>query len=199
MKIVVAGEQISFYERFGYVELESFFSTTIINHLRTILASTPDPHDIVVSSAVAKKILLPTLGTTAFALVRRKPIRYAFDRLWKFPMALDTTIDSRSSVSPIMATVIIALEDAPAETPLSQTPNILTSMPSKAGNVLFVAPKTIIRPSSSVTGSFLVIGLTSSRPLYRLEPNDPHTHALKAYGYVFGDTVRETTHPVIHA
>ena len=43
----------------------------------------------------------------------------------------------------------------------------------------------------------LLIAYGGERTLYTLNPSDPHTHLLKKQGYVFGDVVNSSTHPVV--
>jgi hypothetical protein len=45
------------------------------------------------------------------------------------------------------------------------------------------------------TQKFLLFLYAEEDALYTLNPLDPHTHALKRMGYVFGDRLKETTHP----
>lgn len=217
MRIVVGGEQISFFERFGYVELESFFdehrSTSL--HLavhaeierRAAQGSAASfgalallhGYGLTLSSEHVRKHLLSSqLATAAFHFVRKKPLRYAFDRVLTIPGAeISSTLDAISSVSPLMISVVIALTDCqepPAEQPV---PYEYCSFPQKQGSVAFLSPKTVVRTASASAGTYLLLAYTSACPIYQFQPADPHTHFLKGYGYVFGDQLKETTHPMV--
>lgn len=44
----------------------------------------------------------------------------------------------------------------------------------------------------------LLFGWSDAKPIYSMNPNDSSTHQLKHFGYVFGDRLKETTHPVLY-
>jgi hypothetical protein len=44
---------------------------------------------------------------------------------------------------------------------------------------------------------YLLIVFANRRAQYVLNANDPHAHALKHKGYVFGDRLREELHPIV--
>ena len=218
MRIIVSGEQISFFERFGYVELESFIDDRRANRL--LLAaeeemekrSRRDPseflgdpstlygYDLALSSEVVRKELfsLP-LATAAFHFVRKKPLRYAFDSLWRIPgVSLEASLDSVSSVAPLMISVVIALTDQEETLNPTLTPFEYSLFPRQKGSVAFISSKTVFHTAAVIPGTYLLLAYASAQPVYRFQPSDPHTHFLKQYGYVFGDTLPETTHPVLY-
>ncbi len=47
------------------------------------------------------------------------------------------------------------------------------------------------------TQQFLLIVYTTGKAAYTLQPEDPHTHALKNLGYVFGDRLNDVLHPIV--
>jgi hypothetical protein len=217
VRIVVAGEQISFFERYGYVELESFFTERTTSLLLTAaeeeiarreeLSSTNrgkenfllHGYDLALSSErLRKELFSRKLGMAAYYLCRRKPLRYAFDCLWKIPsVALSSPIDTISSVTPLMLSAVIALTgQLDIEIP-EHKPFEYTSFPQRKGSVAFISPKTVFQTADVLPGTYLLITFTSAQPVYRLQQTDPHTHFLKGYGYVFGDQLKETTHPVL--
>lgn len=217
MRVIVAGEQISFFERFGYVELEAFFSEKEVSSLlaaveeevesrkqKFSLGKVDDPYllhgfDLALSSeSVRKEVFSQKLAKAAFELVRKKPLRYAFDWVWKIPgLSLSSPLESISSVTPVVMSVLIALEAQADVTLPASIPFEYTSFPQGKGSVAFIAPKTVVTTSSVMRGKYLVVAYSSAVPIYRLQPQDPHTHFLKQYGYVFGDRLKETTHPVL--
>jgi hypothetical protein len=217
VRIIVAGEQISFFERFGYVELESFFSekesdillSAVVDEVERRRKKTPsdsfdDPsllygYDLALSSEkVQKELFSLRLARAAFAFVRKKPLRYAFDCLWKIPdVSLHSTIDTISSVTPLMISVVIALEDQAEKEVISPVPFEYSSLPQHKGSVAFIASQTLFQTQTSFPGRYLILAYSSAKPVYRLHPTDSHTHFLKRYGYVFGDQLQETTHPIL--
>ena len=218
MKVIVAGEQISFFERFGYVELESFFSSKETDLLWMAIEDemelrqkeglkdyrVEDPlllygFDLALSSEAVRKILFSSrLAKAAFAFVRKKPLRYAFDRVWVLPKTVvSSPLEEVSSVTPLMLGVVIALDSQKDATTLPHVPFEYSTFPREKGSVAFISSKTTIQTLRALPGRYLVLGLTAATPMYRLQPLDFHTHALKRHGYVFGDTLKETTHPAI--
>ena len=228
MRFEIAGEHISFFERYGYVEFESFFSLAEVTALRrdiemlieqrairngpcwetdgnvlgSTLPYTNDPwtlygYDMAIASTVVRKALCsPKIGRSAFAFVRKKPLRYAFDRLWNAPSGINSPIEELSSVTPIMIGLIVALEDRQSGEE-QHKPFEYRSLPSAAGSVAFISPKTMMTLPDTTAGRYIVVGYASGVPIYRFQPQDRQTHALKQLGYVFGDRLKETTHPVV--
>ena len=217
VRIIVAGEQISFFERFGYVELESFFGEKACSSLLSAVEqeieqrrkdnpvySLESPsllygYDLALSSKrVQKEVFSHQLAQAAFALIRKKPLRYAFDVLWDSNTALSrATIDAVSSISPVMLSVVIALEDQPT---LDASPSVAfeyASFPKQRGSVAFVSPQTTFSVQKPLSGKYLILAYSSANAVYRLQPSDPHTHFLKSFGYVFGDQLKESTHPLL--
>ena len=217
MRVVVAGEQISFFERFGYLELESFFTEKETAHLASAVeeemerrkkkspsALLDDPsllygYDLAVScEKIRKELFSLRLAKAAFSLVRKKPLRYAFDTFWKIPeFSISSSLEDISSVTPLLISAVIALESQRDEVAAVSVPFEYRSFPQHKGSVAFIASKTVITTSSSFPGRYLVIAYSAGQLMYRLQSQDPNTHFLKRYGYVFGDTLKETTHPVL--
>jgi hypothetical protein len=204
VRIQIAGEHLSFFERFGYVELQTLLTNAEVSLLQSALASSrakQQPHeicDLAIASDEARRVICSQkLGGAAFAFVRKKPLRYGFDRLWPTFPPQDSHIDTLSPVSPTMIAVVIALETTTSTVSSAAEPFVLTSLPSEPGNALFISSKTTLRLPAT-NAQYLVIGYTSGKPLYCFQPQDPHTHSLKGYGYVFGDALKETTHPVVY-
>ena len=61
-----------------------------------------------------------------------------------------------------------------------------------------IAVKSVDHPETGRPKKAIMFGLTDSRPIYCFNENDMATHQLKQYGYVFGDRLKETTHPVLY-
>ena len=72
--------------------------------------------------------------------------------------------------------------------------------PQKKGSVLFFKGSTLF-PWDTLFETphqrHLLIAYGSQKLIYTLEKNDPHTHALKREGYVFGDLLANATHPTL--
>jgi hypothetical protein len=217
VRIIVAGEQISFFERFGYVELESFFGEKSCSSLLFAIEqeieqrrkqnstySLEDPsllygYDLALSSKkVQKEVFSHQLAQAAFALIRKKPLRYAFDVLWNSHTVLArVAIDAISSISPVMLSVVIALEDQSSLESSPPVPFEYASFPKQRGSVAFVSPQTMFNIQKPLSGKYLILAYSSANAVYRLLPSDTHTHFLKNFGYVFGDQLKESTHPLL--
>jgi len=152
------------------------------------------------SSEVRKVLFSKSLGQIASQLAKKKTVRYGGDWLWKgdiVPWGQKTESGDLSScfcVKPLALACLFALSDR--ESGAVQNDPFL---PEKAGDALLFSPQ-LIYPWRSLGGQdktqkFLLFLYAEKEALYTFNPLDPHTHALKRMGYVFGDRLKETTHP----
>lgn len=71
----------------------------------------------------------------------------------------------------------------------------------KAGNIVYFSAQKVIDFSQLLNRSgqdFLMIGYAAKTALYFTNESDPHFHALKPLGYVFGDRLNDQIHPVVY-
>jgi hypothetical protein len=136
----------------------------------------------------------------AFRLLRKKPLKIAFDQFIHLglqqdcPFKEDATLQEISSIRPILGALIVLLspESLSIEEPM---------LPKKTGNALFVSGNVPLPLKSLFTegnASLLIIAFTAGNAMYCLEPRDPHTHAFKKEGLGFGDALGENLCPTIY-
>lgn len=114
------------------------------------------------------------------------------------------TLKQMSSIQGIVSGLILTLSDTPSEKELLKTEedhSVLTPYPGKIGSGLFFFPNVPLSFDYLLETpgiSQLLIVYTKETALYIHNPMDPHTHALKKLGYVFGDRLRSSTHPIVY-
>lgn len=135
----------------------------------SLLLSKPLGRDLWRKDSLIKKISTRRqFGEIATVLSCKKMIRIAFDQRINKPFNLQA-----SCLEPVIALQI----------PLSG---------EKVGSGIFLSPTTPLLENDS----FLIV-YCESTTVYQLNSEDPYTHSLKRLGYVFGDRVRNDTHPLI--
>lgn len=155
--------------------------------------------DLALSSPDVRKVIFSkSIGQVACQLSKKKKLRYGGDWFWQGSMmpwgAQEGTFDSFFCVRPLVVVCLIALTDSTSSQPVP-------FLPEKAGDALFFSSQ-LNYPWGSLKdqGSdqkFLLLAYADETLFYGLNPLDPHTHNLKRSGYVFGDKLKETTHPHI--
>lgn len=147
-----------------------------------------------------KKIVLGRrLSHLAFELLQKKPLRLAFDQL--LPEASSTVLEKEryfkedvtfqeiSSISNLQGIFLLCIKTFGDE-----TANI------EAGSGYFFLPGTVF-PFASFTPSkncrFLLVGYGDPYSQYLHVTNDPQVHYLKKLGYVFGDHLNDSLHPLL--
>jgi hypothetical protein len=151
----------------------------------------------------AQKILFrPKLGQIATTLFQEKHLQMGYDQ-WIQTSAAPSPIDQFfsleqiSSFNHISGGLIINLG-----TPLEITGSyVFCPVPKKPGSGLFLSPKLLLDWKTLFNTPHLELLLLVYCPMgvrYTLNSHDPHVHALKRKGYVFGDQVSTLTHPLLY-
>ena len=103
------------------------------------------------------------------------------------------TLDELSSFVGTACGVAVALSDADGDA--------LLPFGCCAGGIIFfkadlpIAMETLTERQPQ---RFLIITYTLPTAIYRHHSSDPHTHALKRHGYIFGDRLKEELNPLIY-
>lgn len=223
MKFTLAQEHIDHFRKTGSIEFEEVFSekecSALLLKAEELLtkktgASERLPLDEMSNEnlflhgknlwkeglEIKKLCTKKQVGEIAYHFFRKKPIKLAYDLyirtgdLQDCPFKEDASLQQISSIRPTLGALIIQLSsdalsiDSPA-------------VPKKMGSALFVSG-TMVLPLQQLFSergaSFLVIAITAERPVYCLEPKDPHTHDLKREGLVFGDIAGEDLCPTLY-
>jgi len=202
-----SGEIATIQEEIGrfFMEREPFTSTYM------------DAHDMFRKSDVIKKVVLRTkLAELAAGLTKIAPIRIGYDQLFLSPpsppdqqlppaFTQNLTLSEATGIDGLACGLMLNLSSTSPSEELT-TPSLeeelpsLSPFPSKQGSGIFFTPDIPLILSdlfNSPCQDFLLIVYTEKRALYRLEENDPHTHELKKLGYIYGEQLKNTTHPII--
>ncbi|WP_420421327.1 hypothetical protein [Simkania sp.] len=170
------------------------------------------------SDTIKKILLRPQLAEIASNLVKKKPLRMGFDQALYIPQVFheskenmpplfkkETSLASTSCLQGIVCGLILHL-DAPAvptessELSIEEDVQKLIPIPKQAGSGIFFSPDTplSLEHLMSTPGTCqILIAYTTDISLYRLCEDDPHTHTYKKMGYVFGDRLKNTSHPLV--
>lgn len=210
MRVVVSKDQHHFFEKYRHLSLEGVLTVKEVDDLtqaaerEVLLRLSLSPQErfedgsvvfgrnlSLTSKAIRKTLFSLRLAEIAFQLTNTHPLRFGFDQMWRLPHIPNLcTLDSISSVTPLVIGVIIALD--------TRHGGKEGIFPIEQGDVTFIAPTLELSPPQASHGRFLLLAYTNKRPQYRLQPSDVHTHDLKRYGYGFGDILSETTHPILY-
>lgn len=217
MRFKLLGAHREFFQKNGYIELESLLTSEEI----AILASHADElvekrlsDQIAYKSAeelfrvgrdlwrgdeiLRKKTLSHPLAEIGAELFKKKKIMIGFDQLLRtgskpgFANMVPSSLNEISTIFPLAGALLIHLSG-------TKIPSEI--IPSQPENIVFIAPDKIIPWEiffQLPNQSYLLIAYAYPESLYALQKKDPHTHALKKLGYVFGDRLRHETHPIIY-
>lgn len=188
MRISLSNDQKAFFEKEGYVALEGVLSAQDIERLRIAFQGYipttrwdkelyakrifENGYDLFLKHQdIFKEIPLKRIALIASELLDILPIRYVFDQLCATHS--DTPVIDTCSVNGCALVCCISLEN---------------------GTCLFVRSD---RAPKVEFGLYWILGLGIRNLQYLHNDKDPHTHVLKSYGYVFGDALKQSTHPVL--
>ncbi len=176
-------------------------------------------HDLWRSNSILRKLVTQTrFAEIASELIEKKPLRLGCDQL--FParhqqtqlsatapqvythfLEQTTTLEAVSCLQGVTCGLMLSLggkETVPFEKIPSEGADIF---PSQPGHVIFFRPNIPIKWDSLYLHEgqrFYLIVYTQMSAHYQLQPQDPHTHALKRLGYVFNDKLNDRLHPIIY-
>jgi hypothetical protein len=216
MRFKIAGAHREFFQKNGYIELESVLTPQEVE----ILSSSADAliqnrlsdtlefrspkelyrvsHDLWRDDkTLQKKILSHTFAEIGAELFKKETLHIAYDQLLRtgstpgFPNQTPSTLNETSSIFPLAGALLIHLSGS----------RILSELvPSQPENVVYLSPEIILpwelffqQPHQS----YLLISYATPQSIYVLQKKDPHTHGLKKLGYVFGDRVMHSQHPIV--
>lgn len=216
MRFKVAGVHREFFQKNGYIEFESVLPTEDL----ALLASHSDqalekkvahplehrsPSELYRAgrdlwrddATVRKQVLSRSLAELAADIFKKKTLHLAFDQLLRtttqtgFSNQIPSSLQAISSIQPLAGALLIHL---------SGTPISSEFIPSSRENVMLFSPNLVIPWEIFFQlphQSYLLIAYAPAEALYVLEKKDPHTHALKKMGYVFGDRLQHAHHPIV--
>lgn len=180
MKYQISAVQRHFFEKNKYIEFEQML--TLDEQILLSLAYEKAARDVAISNQKVQKVLFsPRFGQIAYELSLVKPLRYGLDEIITETSSFSCYKDERC-VQGLEIAVLLYIN-----------PN-----EAKAGNALFFLPSESYEADIfDAKQTWLVLGFANKDALYVCNLKDPHTHNLKRQGYVFGDRLKEKTHPVL--
>ena len=187
MHFAIAPEHLNFFQRHHYIEFENLLTQeeveTLLHALNTAL---PHQYDTWRGNPIIQKFVLrKQFAEIASNLTKISPLRIAFDRiLISDKNFFENPLQEMSCIRGLVCGCILNLA----------LPNM--------GSALFFKPHSP-PPLDDLTLTTLpppqlMIVYSKDKSLYTYQKNDPHTHTLKKLGYVFGDRLKDTTHPTLY-
>lgn len=226
MLIALSREQTSFFAKMGYIEFEDLLSPKELDAiLKEVESALTHPlrhfkkdatslynmgRDIWRRSDTAKKILCHPRFAGIFAdLTFHKCLRIAFDQVFSVELPvlepqpsnetflrwlMNEKMEGMGSIQGSVGGVLICLKPGLVD------PNCPVLVPSIPGSGIFFDSQFPIEFHQLYKlkgGLYHFIAYAKQTSLYVPRDEDPNSHFLKAFGYAFGDRIREATHPTL--
>ena len=222
MKYLLTADQKAFFEKQQFIEFEGFVSERDLALLKACALSGRDSYRK--HEKVKEFLVSSQFADTIKELFSVRALRLGFDEAVELTQGQAQNVKANVSLSdaicinPLIAGVMICLEGDEAaedssetETSFNQTPKNELQLgfqpfPRKKGSALFFSPTLVWNKEAAERmqsqmktkkQKYLLIGYAGPRLIYVYQEKDPHTHLLKTLGYVFGDRLKETTHPAV--
>lgn len=189
MKYQITAEQHHFFSQNHYIQFEELFSASECAALVDVVHNSGKKRDLVQSEPRIKQTLLsPHLAGIASELCLKRPLRYAFDEVISEKPTFSTLSSERCIQGLELAMMLCIKEGQNAEFGIFAT---------ALGSATFFHPELAVSSESFCGELALLVGWCSERSLYVCNMRDPFVHELKRLGYVFGDKLKSTTHPIV--
>lgn len=227
MHFAVAREHLEFFHTNRFIEFENLLTDKEIQdleaHLKTVMGKrlhTAPEHLSHVDlqtfylqgydtwredPEIKKYALKPQLATLASNLTKVCPIRIGFDQVFRFCsntspfFETPSTLNQLSCIQGLVCGCILNIS-SPSTVP-ENTTLPFTPISRKAGSGIFFRPDLPLSLDSlfSTPNSMqLLITYAHDRSLYTYQQTDLHTHTLKNLDYVFGDRLKDSSHPILY-
>jgi hypothetical protein len=222
MKYLLTADQKAFFEKHQFIEFEGFVSERDLAFLKGCALSGRDNYRK--HEKVKEFLTSSQFADTIKELCSVRQLRLGFDEFRE--LTQNQTVEGQANlclsdticVTPLLAGVMICLEGEEADGkeadealqenqgPQNPTQTGFQPFPLKKGSALFFSPtlvwskeaqEEIARKLKTKKQKYLLLGYAGPRPLYVYQEKDLHTHLLKSLGYVFGDRLKESTHPAL--
>lgn len=213
MRFFVTDNQKEFFQKHHFMEIEGLLSLEKITQIEKfsdeILAKRLGAknssielflqgYDLWRDNKKLKEILYKRSFIKVIAdLLNVFPLRIAFDQYIKSSLSppIQTTwaLEELSCIKPLAGSVLIPLS-------FSKPLKSHFPFPKQLGNLLLLAPDYPIPWPLlfALEGlKLLILSFAPEKALYQQETRDPHQHALKKWGYVFGDRLNNQHHPLV--
>jgi hypothetical protein len=202
MKILTTNQQNAFFTQNGFISFENLFSTEELYRLEAELkniqisrsAKNKIKHlqrDFFSSSSFIKNFIKKRkLTQILLSLYNKSSLRICFDQ-YSFPLSLlkENTLEDVCSFHGLICGVLIPI------IPCENEQNCFI----KSETVLFVDAKKQLEISDEMNlqQDVFIIGYGNIHSFYKENKNDPSRTHLKKWGYAHGDSLKDSTHPII--
>jgi hypothetical protein len=153
----------------------------------------------------------------ASELIEKKPLRLGYDQL--FPARDQTpfseaasqvyshfleqtaTLEAVSCLQGVNCGLLLALGGKQKASTESHSMGGIDIFPSQPGHAIFFQANVPIQWNTLYAHAgqrFYLIVYTQASAHYQLQPQDPHTHALKRLGYIFNDKLNDRLNPIVY-
>ncbi len=212
MNPTLTAQQIAFFAKNGYLELEGLFSeeecrqySLAINPEK--LKRLPLSEQLIQgrdlwrhASALKTLIFSRRLSTIAASLTPKVSLRVALDQWFPsdFSLPRPAKLNELFCIQGITCAIFIQLEPGITEVPEKTSPIGLFPFPKGRGNALIVQPNLLLNwPTLAASQNLYLIAYCQINSVYVQNSNDPAGLNLRALGYGYGDPLRNDTHPVM--
>ncbi|MCB1113981.1 MAG: hypothetical protein KDK62_04425 [Chlamydiia bacterium] len=216
MKFTLDKASLEAFNQYGWVEIDGLFTPDQISSInneidRLIVEEKLEKKEEIMAfgrnlfqkiEGFNKLLRIKSLAEIVYELSSVKPLRLAYDQLYQSAMSSfdqarvsqflrgTSSLSELSSVNELILGIMIALKPSAEQLPFS----------GEAGRVVFFRPDQEIPLEvlkSRLADRYLLLAFSNHRALYLHNDKDPMNHYLKSKGYVYGDKLKESDHPLI--
>ncbi|MDE3046634.1 MAG: hypothetical protein KGJ02_08360 [Verrucomicrobiota bacterium] len=198
MTPTLTAQQIGFFAKNGFLELEEVFTSAEWNTLISALSAHPSGRDLWRNIPSLQSLLLSRKLSGLLSSLSDEPsLRLACDHLFPADFSLARPAQLKDFLCIQGLSIAFFLSLAPLSKPEKTAPLGLLPFPAKPGNLLFLKPQLLLQWPPAAAPLYLVTYALPSA-VYIHNPNDPAALFLKQFGYGYGDRLRTNTHPLLN-
>ncbi len=190
MHFSLSADHQTFFNKNGFISFDNLLTSKevdkICEEITRLVPDGKDLFDLFRQSPLLQKFIQSTPVVRLIRdLFQTKTFRIGYDRLLPDPSCLQTlSLEDCSSAKPLVGGILIPLSSEAIEV-FDSTEVFCVSCTRPLAWKEFLKE----RP-------YYLITYASANASYYLEPKDPYTHLWKRLGYVFGDRLNQTRHPL---
>jgi len=191
----LTAQQLAFFSKNGFLELEELWNETECAHLAGEIGV---GRDLWRNSPVLKKLLLSRkLSQLPLELTDSSSLRLAFDHGFppQFSLPKPTPLKDLFCIQGLACVLLCRFSSTPFSFP-AKPPLGLLPFPQKPGNLLLVQPHVLIAWPKEPIGLYAV-GYADPNAVFVQNERDPAVQGMKELGYHFGDTLKNELHPLV--
>lgn len=215
MTLSLSAQQIAFYAKNGFLELEELFTPSDCDkHLSLILETLASRRlsmkmatdfirgrDLWRDTAGLKTLLFSRkLSNLALDASGKQLLRLACDQWFEPDYFLEKPekLKDLLSIQGLVCTMFIQFGTLNAELPTKMSPLGLAPFPHGQGNVQLISPTLLLNwPKLHPGVGLYLVAYAIPSSVYVQNPRDPAGVLLRQYGYGYGDPLRNDTHPLL--